>query len=76
VILLTTSSIFGFDFVIFTTIIGFDFSTFVRLIAFDFHKNKLVLLAPRCAACGGLWTRKTPGAVFVYRYKTLEINKI
>jgi hypothetical protein len=39
VILLSTSSIFGFDFVIFTTIIGFDFSTYVQLIAFDFHKT-------------------------------------
>jgi hypothetical protein len=56
--------------------IGFDFHKTIRIIAFVFHKNKFVLLAPRCAACGDLWTRKTPHAVFVYRYKTLEINKI
>jgi hypothetical protein len=87
VILLSTSGIIGFDFVIFTTIIGFDFSTYVQLIAFDFHKiiriiafvfhkNKFVLLAPRCAACGGLWKRKKRHEAFGFRWNPLEPTKM
>jgi hypothetical protein len=86
VILLSQSSSIGFDFVIFTTIIGFDFSTLVRLIAFDFHKairviafdfhkNKLVLQAPRCAACGDLWKRKKRRAAYGFRWSPLGPSK-
>jgi hypothetical protein len=56
--------------------IGFDFHKTIRIIAFVFHKNKLVLLAPRCAACGGLWTRKTLRTAFGSRLNPLETNKI
>ncbi len=70
-ILLSESNNIGFNFVIFTTIIGFDFSTLVRLIAFDFHKNKLVLQAARCAACGDLWKRKKRRAAYGFRWSPL-----